>query len=158
MVLYSKPHLPCHVQYVGSLKLEKCAVISAANRWELLLSPADGQTAECWLMLGWEEGMWGHRAKSQPQHGSQGELFFLMEMRGGLIGLNLSRQSRNKPPYAELEPKPFLVVHVLRARLLGHHLSCQGRQIIGGMHWPGRNPRREGNIKGKQGMLLARRN
>ena len=42
----------------------------------------------------------------------------------GLIGLSLSRQGRNMPPYAELEPKPLLTVQPLRARLLGHHLRC----------------------------------
>lgn len=72
-----------------------------------------------------------------------------MEMQG-LTGLSLSRQ--------ELEPKPFWAVHTYRASLLGHHLSYQGTKIFGGMCWPGRNPRREGSIKGKQGMLLARKN
>lgn len=42
----------------------------------------------------------------------------------GLTGLSLSRQGENEPPYAELEPEPLLTVHPLRARLLGHHLSC----------------------------------
>lgn len=85
MVLYSKPHLPCHVQYVGSLKLEKCAVISAANRWELLLSPADGQTAECWLMLGWEEGMWGTGQSHSPNMEAKGSCSSLWKCRGDLL-------------------------------------------------------------------------
>ena len=46
-----------------------------------------------------------------------------MEMQG-LTGLSLSRQGGNERPHAELEPEPLLAVHSLRARLLGHHLSC----------------------------------
>lgn len=59
-----------------------------------------------WADACWEEAMWGHGAKSQPQHRSPEELFFIMEMQG-LINLSLSRQGRKKPPYAELGPKPF---------------------------------------------------
>lgn len=59
----------------------------------------------------------------QPQHESQEELFFFMEMEG-LTGLSLCRQCGNEPPYAELEPEPLLAVHSLRTRLLGHHHSC----------------------------------
>lgn len=51
MCLSSKPHLLCHVQYVGNLKLENCTGISVTKRQVMLLSPADGPSAECGLML-----------------------------------------------------------------------------------------------------------
>lgn len=52
-----------------------------------------------------------------------------MEMQG-LTHLRLSKQDRNDPTYAELEPEPLLQVHPLRECLLGHHLSYRREEKV----------------------------